>query len=126
MPSRGTPRQAIRIPDDLWERLGAAAEEAGTDRSALLRELAERYLAGPRDIEQERRERKHARRLVELRLVHDGFERQLAQTERLHEARDRQIRADVDAGVTVDQVAEALHITAAEVRAIIERDQPST
>lgn len=39
MPGRGTPRQAIRIPDELWRRFGTAAQAAGMDRAVLIREF---------------------------------------------------------------------------------------
>ena len=37
---RGTARQTIRMDEDLWVKLDAAAQALGTDRSALLREYA--------------------------------------------------------------------------------------
>lgn len=40
---RGTARQTIRMDEDLWNRLGAAAEAAETDRSVILREFARWY-----------------------------------------------------------------------------------
>jgi hypothetical protein len=36
-----TPRHAIRVDDDLWDRFGVAA---GRDRSAVLREFMRWYL----------------------------------------------------------------------------------
>jgi len=36
-----TPLQNIRMEKPLWRRLGRAADDLGTDRSALLREFAE-------------------------------------------------------------------------------------
>lgn len=33
----------LRLPEPLWEVFGEAAERAGTDRSALLRELIRWY-----------------------------------------------------------------------------------
>lgn len=44
MPGRGTPRRAIRMPDALWERFGEAAQAAGTDRNAVVRELIRWYV----------------------------------------------------------------------------------
>jgi len=38
------PQQTIRMSQDKWDRLGKAADEAGTDRSTVLRELADWYL----------------------------------------------------------------------------------
>jgi len=126
MPQRGTPRQAIRIPDDLWERLGAAAEEAGTDRSALLRELAEQYLADPGDLERARRERHHHKLLGEVRQVHRAYLREAVRVEQLRATRDEEIRAAAGEGVSAEQIAAVLQLSVAEVQAIIERDQPST
>ena len=34
----------IRIDPELWERFGAAAEAAGTDRATLIRRWIERYV----------------------------------------------------------------------------------
>ncbi|WP_435589826.1 hypothetical protein [Micromonospora aurantiaca (nom. illeg.)] len=44
MPSRGTPRWAIRVPENLWTAFGEATEAAGTDRSAVLREFIRWYV----------------------------------------------------------------------------------
>lgn len=41
---RGTARQTIRVDTDLWDRFGAAAEQAGTDRSEALRAFIRWYL----------------------------------------------------------------------------------
>jgi hypothetical protein len=37
----------VRIDDETWEELGAAAAAAGTDRSAVLRDLARWWLRRP-------------------------------------------------------------------------------
>lgn len=44
---RGTARQTIRVDTDLWDRFGAAAEQAGTDRSEALRAFIRWYLREP-------------------------------------------------------------------------------
>lgn len=41
---KGTARQTIRMDEALWERLGAVAERADTDRSTVLREFARWYV----------------------------------------------------------------------------------
>lgn len=40
-----TPLRAIRIPNNLWARLKAAAKNQGTDASSLMRHLIEEHLA---------------------------------------------------------------------------------
>lgn len=47
MTGKGTTRHTIRMDDELWKRLGEAAERAGTDRSTLLREFARWWLGDP-------------------------------------------------------------------------------
>ena len=48
MPNQpATPNRAVRIDDETWADLGAAAEAAGTDRSTVLRELAQWWLRRP-------------------------------------------------------------------------------
>jgi hypothetical protein len=48
MPNQpATPQRAVRIDDETWEDLGAAAASAGTDRSAILRQLAHWWLRRP-------------------------------------------------------------------------------
>lgn len=42
-----TPHRQVRLDDDLWTRLGAAAQAAGTDRSAIIRALVAWYLREP-------------------------------------------------------------------------------
>ncbi|WP_341719834.1 hypothetical protein QQG74_09105 [Micromonospora sp. FIMYZ51] len=37
---RGTARQTIRMDEELWEKLDAAAKAVGTDRSSYLRDFA--------------------------------------------------------------------------------------
>lgn len=44
MPSRGTPRWAIRVPEALWQEFGAAAKP---DRSEVLRAFIRWYLRKP-------------------------------------------------------------------------------
>jgi hypothetical protein len=39
--------RAVRIDDETWAALGDAADAAGTDRSAVLRELARWWLRHP-------------------------------------------------------------------------------
>jgi hypothetical protein len=48
MPNKpATPNRAVRIDDETWAALGTAAEAAGTDRSAILRGLAQWWLRAP-------------------------------------------------------------------------------
>ena len=48
MPNKpATPHRAVRIDDETWEALGDAATATGTDRSAVLRELARWWLRRP-------------------------------------------------------------------------------
>jgi hypothetical protein len=47
MPGRGTPHAAIRVPAEVWQEFGEAAQQAGTDRSTLLRAWIEWYLNRP-------------------------------------------------------------------------------
>jgi hypothetical protein len=48
MPNQpATPNRAVRIDDETWADLGTAAEESGTDRSAILRQLAQWWLRRP-------------------------------------------------------------------------------
>lgn len=48
MPNKpATPNRAVRIDDETWTALGEATEAAGTDRSAVLRELARWWLRRP-------------------------------------------------------------------------------
>ena len=44
MPGRGTPRWAIRVPEELWAAFGAATSEMGKDRSAVLRDFMRWYV----------------------------------------------------------------------------------
>lgn len=44
MPGRGTPRHAVRIPDDLWQAAIAAAERQGTTLTEVVRAALERYV----------------------------------------------------------------------------------
>lgn len=39
------PKRTVSFPDDLWERLGAAAAARGSNRSEVLNSLAEQYCA---------------------------------------------------------------------------------
>lgn len=43
---RGTTLRNVRIDDERWEALGAAAGAEGRDRSAVIRELIDEYLEG--------------------------------------------------------------------------------
>jgi hypothetical protein len=48
MPNQpATPNRAVRIDDETWAALGAAALAADTDRSAILRQLAQWWLRWP-------------------------------------------------------------------------------
>jgi hypothetical protein len=48
MPNQpATPNRAVRIDDETWAELGAAADAAGIDRSTVLRELARWWLRRP-------------------------------------------------------------------------------
>lgn len=42
--SRGTPRHAIRIDDDLWDRVKTEAAQQGTNVSDLIRGLLREWL----------------------------------------------------------------------------------
>jgi hypothetical protein len=42
-----TPHRVVRIDDETWGRLGTAALNAGTDRSAIIRALVVWYLRQP-------------------------------------------------------------------------------
>jgi hypothetical protein len=44
---RGTPRQTIRIDEELWIRFGGLAATQGTDRSTLLRDFVRWYIRQP-------------------------------------------------------------------------------
>jgi hypothetical protein len=48
MPNQpATPNRAVRIDDETWTELGAAAEAIGEDRSSVLRQLAQWWLRRP-------------------------------------------------------------------------------
>jgi hypothetical protein len=48
MPNQpATPQRAVRIDDETWGQLGDAADATGTDRSAILRQLAQWWLRRP-------------------------------------------------------------------------------
>ena len=44
MPSKGTPRHAIRIPDALWAEFQAATATAGTNPSETIRQLVREWV----------------------------------------------------------------------------------
>lgn len=44
---KGTTRQTVRIDATLWKRFGAACDEQGTDRSAVMRAMIDRFLHDP-------------------------------------------------------------------------------
>jgi hypothetical protein len=44
---RGTPRQTIRIDEDLWIRFGDLAASQGLDRSTVLRQFIRWYVRLP-------------------------------------------------------------------------------
>ena len=39
-----TPQRVIRMDDQLWDELGRLADQLGTDRSAVIRELARSWV----------------------------------------------------------------------------------
>jgi hypothetical protein len=43
-----TPNRVVRIDDQVWRDLGAAADDAGTTRSDLIRQLVNWYLRYPK------------------------------------------------------------------------------
>ena len=47
MPGRGTPKHGVRMPDEVWQRFGEAAEAAGVDRTILLRAFVDWYTRQP-------------------------------------------------------------------------------
>lgn len=44
MPRVPMPKQAIRVSKEKWDRFGVVADDAGTDRSTLVREFIDWYL----------------------------------------------------------------------------------
>jgi hypothetical protein len=42
-----TPQRVIRLEDELWDKLGHAADGLGSDRSAVLRQLLSWWLRRP-------------------------------------------------------------------------------
>ena len=42
-----TPHRSVRMEDDLWKRLGPAAQANGYDRSGLIRQFVRWYLRVP-------------------------------------------------------------------------------
>lgn len=57
MPREPMRQQTIRMSQEKWDRLGEVADEAGTDRSTVLRQLADWYLRERGAILPERPER---------------------------------------------------------------------
>jgi hypothetical protein len=48
MPNKpATPSRAVRIDNETWDELGVAAAAEGTDRSAILRQLAQWWVRRP-------------------------------------------------------------------------------
>lgn len=47
MPSKGTTRRSIRVPDDEWEPFVAKAVDEGTDASAKIRDFIRADLTTP-------------------------------------------------------------------------------
>lgn len=43
MPGRGTPKRAIRVPEELWQAALAKAEARGENLSVEVRKFLERY-----------------------------------------------------------------------------------
>lgn len=37
------PQRAVRVPDELWDRFGAACQAAGTNRNAAINQLIDEY-----------------------------------------------------------------------------------
>jgi hypothetical protein len=46
MPGRGTPRHAIRIPNELWDAALVKARSQGEDLAAVIRRALEQYVHG--------------------------------------------------------------------------------
>jgi predicted transcriptional regulator len=42
--SKGTPPRAVRIPDEMWDKLGSIAKNRNTDRSEVIRAAVEHCL----------------------------------------------------------------------------------
>lgn len=57
MPRAPMRQQTIRMSQEKWDRLGEAADAAGSDRSTVLRQLADWYLRERGAILPERPER---------------------------------------------------------------------
>lgn len=51
MPGRGTPRHAVRIPDELWRAAAKLAKRHGESVSDVVRAALERYVAEDSDDE---------------------------------------------------------------------------
>jgi predicted DNA-binding protein len=47
MPSRGTPKVTLRLPEEMWRRFGEVAAAAGVDRATLLRAWIAWYIRDP-------------------------------------------------------------------------------
>lgn len=47
MPGKGTPLRSFRLSEVIWERFGAAAKQAGSNRVAVLRAFILWYLGYP-------------------------------------------------------------------------------
>jgi hypothetical protein len=45
---KGTARQTIRVEESLWDRFATASENAGSDRSSVLRDFIRWYVREPR------------------------------------------------------------------------------
>ncbi len=48
--SKGTPARNVRVPDDLWGRALARAEEEGTSVSAVIVRALEEWVAGRTEV----------------------------------------------------------------------------
>ena len=49
MPGRGTPRHAVRVPDELWQTAVEIAKHRGETLTEVVREALERYVDEHRD-----------------------------------------------------------------------------
>lgn len=53
MPSKGTPRHAIRIPDALWAEFQAATQQAGSNPSVVIRGLVREWVDKNKETDHE-------------------------------------------------------------------------
>lgn len=62
MPTRGNPRRAFRLDDELWEEFRVAAESYGWDRGQLLNDFVTWFARQPDRVTYRRRENERRRR----------------------------------------------------------------